>query len=102
MECLIVMNSRFKCDEYLSEFASSGFYHEESYLQLVYPKEDVFINHESGHLVIGSAGADGIEFCFRAHLEGVWAYYPIEMSYKFISGTVKELIEGYCNGNITV
>ncbi|SEQ58385.1 hypothetical protein SAMN03080615_01990 [Amphritea atlantica] len=36
-------------------------------MQLVLPLSDVTINTEHQHLVIGHAGADGIEFCYCIH-----------------------------------
>ncbi|MEJ2763638.1 hypothetical protein VV869_06610 [Photobacterium sp. MCCC 1A19761] len=54
----------FDCEEYLEKY-SMGFYHDASYLQLVLPIEDVKLNLDYEHLVIGFPGTDGIEFCYR-------------------------------------
>ena len=52
--------------------------------------------------MIGSAGCDGIDFCFRQGLRGIWAYYPVEGDYVLVAANLKALEEGWLNGSISV
>lgn len=95
------LSENYDCNEYLSQY-EDGYYHDESDFQLVLPVSEVSIDPNHQHLVIGHAGADGIEFCFRIHKPGVWAFYPIEAKFQKVAASVSRLIEGWCNGTIKV
>jgi len=77
------------CLDYFKDY-QAGRYDEEGYAWFVLPVEDVYINDESGGLVIGSPGVDGIEFCFRPNHSGVWAFYPINGEWLHVADTMKE------------
>ena len=88
--------------EYFSTF-SKGVYDEASYLQVILPAEDLHISaDEPNDLVIGYAGIDGIYFCFRAGMTGVWAYYRIEKSPTLLAETLAEFVQDWFNGKIHV
>lgn len=87
--------------EYLSRY-EGGYYDNEACLQLVLPISEVTIDTKHQHLVIGHAGSDGIEFCYRIHKPGVWVFYPIESEFQIVAANIGQLIEGWCNGTIKV
>ncbi|MEZ9596605.1 hypothetical protein AB4298_18420 [Shewanella sp. 10N.261.52.F9] len=93
---------KFQCDEYLAEEYRAGFYHEESYLQLILAVENAYVGENGSYLVIGHAGVDGIEFCYQLCHKGIWAYYPIDKEFVFMASTIKNLILGWRNGDIKV
>lgn len=85
--------TKFNCDEYVNGNYSTGFYDKSQYLQVVLPFNMAeVINKLEEHLVVGHAGVDGIEFCFRLKNEGIWAYHPIQ--------NVPQLVEKWCSGKI--
>ncbi|MFD2232133.1 hypothetical protein [Alkalimarinus sediminis] len=95
------LSENYDCDEYLSKY-EDGYYHKESYLQLLLPVSEVSIDSKTEHLVIGHAGADGIEFCFRIHKPGIWAYHPMEGRFQKVAVSISKLIEGWHSGAIKV
>jgi hypothetical protein len=95
------LSENYDCNEYLSKY-EDGYYDEKSYLQLILPMSQVSINSEHQHLVIGHAGADGIEFCYRIHKAGVWAYYPIETRFQEVAANIGQLIEDWHSGAMKV
>lgn len=96
-----LLDENYGCAEYLSKY-EGGYYDDQSFLQLVLPLADVTINNEHEHLVIGHAGTDGIEFCYRIHKPGVWAFYPKEDRFQKVAANIGQLVEGWCNGTIKV
>ena len=88
--------------DYLDSEYCEGYCHEFSCLQLILKHSDAYLAGEQSHLVIGHAGCDGIEFCFRKNKQGVWAFYPIDHEYEFKAKTIKELVVGYLGGSIKV
>lgn len=94
---------RFDCDEY---FGVPGFrdgvFLPEACLQVVYPESQVHLDEGLGFLAIGSAGADGIEFGYRAAHSGVWAFHPIESRFQHVAESLGQLVEGYRTGAIKV
>ncbi len=94
--------SNFDCGDYLVDEFAKGYYDDESYLQLVYAFDEVNLSDDSHVLFIGSAGADGIEFCYRLNKKGIWAYYPIDDEFKYIARDINELISGWQTGSIFV
>ncbi|MCL1140009.1 hypothetical protein [Shewanella pneumatophori] len=95
------LSESFGCNEYLSEF-EGGYFHEDSCLQLILPLSMATVNPEFQHLVIGHAGTDGIEFCYRAHFPDIWAFYPSESAYQKVASSIGQLIQGWVNGSISV
>ena len=89
------------CDEYFASYAE-GIYDEASQYQYIYDRGAIEIDKEREDLVIGSAGAGGIYFCFRKYKPGLWAYYPIDERYEFKAQTLAELVEGWFDGRIKV
>ena len=92
---------KFNCNEYASGEFSNGYYDKLSHLQLILPLSEASIG-EGGQLVIGYAGTDGIEFCYREHHHGVWAYYPIDKEFVLKANSLVELVKGYLNSSILV
>ena len=91
-----------QCHEYFSTF-SQGVYDEASYMQVILPAQDVYISpDEPNDLVIGHAGADGIYFCFRAGVAGVWAYHGMQKHHMLLAETLAEFVSGWLNGVIHV
>lgn len=91
---------RYGCEEYVTGNYSKGYYDEYSCIQLILPVNDAVISR--GHLVVGYAGVDGIEFCFRAEHLGIWAYYPYENNYELKASTLAAFVDGWLNGKVTV
>ena len=85
----------YDCSEYLSEY-------ENGYLQLVIPVSEASIDAKHHHLVFSHTDTNGIEFCFRIHKPGIWAFYPIEASYIKVAASIDQLIDGWHNGTIKV
>ena len=95
------LDENYDCAEYLSKY-EDGYYDDQAFLQLVLPLADIAINTDHQHLVIGHAGADGVEFCYRIHRLGVWAFYPAEDRFVEVAANIGQLVEGWCNGTIKV
>ena len=93
---------QYECDEYFNSSYANGFYHDESYLQLIYPEKELKEKKEIGFLVVGSAGADGIEFGYKKGEKGIWVYYPIDNKFEYVADSLEALIEGWCSGEIKV
>ncbi|MVF14841.1 hypothetical protein FT643_22145 [Ketobacter sp. MCCC 1A13808] len=93
---------KFKCEEYARGEYAKGYYDKESYLQLVLPINEAYVSRENTHLVVGHAGADGIEFCYRERQPGIWAYYPIDNDYELKAINIASLVAGWRSGEINV
>ena len=89
------------CDEYLENF-EHGFYDESNILQLILPADKTTVEAERGDLVIGHAGVDGIYFCFREGKTGVYAYYGIEDEHVLVAPSIRELIQKWTDGSLTL
>lgn len=90
------------CLEYLSTL-STGVYDDASYMQVILPAKDVHISlDQPDDLVIARAGVDGIYFCFRVGIAGVWAYYGMEGRHTKQAETLAEFVAGWLNGTIHV
>jgi hypothetical protein len=95
--------SGFNCEEYLaSPHFRSGVFLERVQLQVVYAEHELHVVDHARFLAIGSAGADGIEFGYRAGEVGLWAYYPVEQDFQWVAESIGQLVEGYDCGAITV
>lgn len=91
----------YSCKEYFASFAD-GRFDGDSQLWFILPRSDTKVYLERGAFVVGSAGADGIDFCFRKGQSGVWAYYPIEDEWGLKADTLAEFERGWLNGSIVV
>lgn len=89
------------CNEYFDDFLQ-GWYDEQGQLQFILPAEKLTIEPERGDLVIGHAGVDGIYFCFRENMTGVYAYYGIDDVHVPVAPSIQALVSGWVNGSITV
>ena len=95
--------AQFGCSEYFgSPGFRSGVFIPAAQLQVVYPESQLRLACGNSFLVIGSAGADGIEFGYRQEREGLWAFHPSESRFQFVASSVQQLVVGYRSGAITV
>lgn len=91
----------YSCDEYFSRWRA-GFFEQEGQHWLVLPSEDMYEVAEREFLAIGTSGCSGIDFGYRRNLAGIWAYYPIEGTFKPMAPTIEELVAGWCSNRLTV
>ena len=89
------------CDEYFATF-SGGRFDERAQLWFIVPIEKSSIDRQRRAFVVGQAGADGIQFCFRAGQRGIWAYYPQEERWTLLADSLSDLERGWFNGMIKV
>ena len=89
------------CLEYFRAFAD-GRFDEGAQHWFIYPRPEVWVDSDRRAFVVGDAGADGIEFCFRKGQEGVWAYYPIGQEWMLKAASLAELERGWQDGSICV
>ncbi len=93
----------YACSDYFSEgWSERGHFDEESQTLVIAPLTETYEVKEVGFLAVGRSGWDGIDFGYRVGFTGLWAYYPIEREFKFISSTVAELVEDWCSGKLSV
>jgi hypothetical protein len=89
------------CTEYFRNYRD-GRYHQESQFWFIFSLDNVSTNTETGALVIGAPGCDGIDFCFRAGFDGVWAFYPYDKEWVLLAATLADLERGWIDGSIKV
>ncbi|NWG53702.1 MAG: hypothetical protein HXY28_08290 [Hydrogenophilaceae bacterium] len=87
--------------EYFKRYAE-GRFDEKAQAWLILPREHARLDEARGALVIGSAGVDGITFCLRKGLAGVWAYYPHEDEFQIKATSLEHLERGWADGTIWV
>jgi hypothetical protein len=87
------------CEEYFSDFAG-GRFDAESQLWFILPREQTSIDAKRGDFIVGSAGCDGIDFCFRRGHPGVWAYYPIDQDWVLKANSMAELERRWLDGSV--
>jgi hypothetical protein len=93
----------FPCGDYFaSEWSRSGYWDEAAQLWLLVPADEAEIRGELQFLVIGRPGVDGIEFGYRRGLSGIWAFYPVDREFVFLTPTIDDLLTGWNSGAITV
>jgi hypothetical protein len=92
---------RFPCSEYFESYRD-GRYDDEAQLWLLLPSDQIHVDAASDGLIIGRPGVDGIQFCYREGLEGIWAFYPIDADWVRIAPTLRDLESGWKNGTIFV
>lgn len=71
-------------------------------MQVVYPESQLRLECRNSFLAVGGAGADGMEFGYRAGFEGLWAFHPAESRFQCVALSVQQLVEGYRSGAITI
>jgi len=91
----------FRCAEYFNAY-QDGRYDADGQWWFILPANNVTVDTVRQALVVGSPGADGIDFCYRAGLDGIWAYYPIEDRWSLVASTLRELEQGWLDGTISV
>jgi hypothetical protein len=89
------------CREYFRNFAE-GRFDTACELWFILPRARISIDAERDALVVGSAGGDGIHFCFRRGHSGVWAYYPITEDWVLKTDSLAELESGWLDGSLVV
>ncbi len=89
------------CDEYFDRFAD-GIWDEFCQLQLILPREKAEANPARGELVVGHAGVDGIHFCCRAGMEGIFAWYGIEGEHVLVAPDLATLVARWRDGSLTL
>jgi hypothetical protein len=92
---------RPNCTEYFSNF-NGGRYDQSGQHWFILEESAISTELNRGDLVIGSAGCDGISFCFRQGMPGIWAYYPIEAEHILVAHDMYELEKGWLGGSIKV
>lgn len=93
--------SDFEAREYLDsvEFRD-GVFDSEAQVQLIEAPERAV--ERVDFLVIGRPGVDGIEWGYRKGSPGIWAYYPLEDEFRELAPSLREFLDGWRNGGITV
>ena len=89
------------CDAYFARFAS-GVYDTFNHLQLILPADRAYVVADRGDLVIGHAGVDGIEFCFRKGMPGVHAWYGIECEHRLVARDLDDLLRRWNDRSLTL
>lgn len=93
----------YPCQEYFtSGDYRKGVWSEPEQLWIIVSEQNVTENHEIDFLMIGRPGVDGIEFGYRKHQKGIWAYYPIENEFRFLAQDIEGLLDGWQQGKIVV
>ncbi|MBI1187189.1 MAG: hypothetical protein GC206_07645 [Alphaproteobacteria bacterium] len=87
--------------EYFKRYAD-GRFDEAGRMWLILPRAEARIDPERGALVIGDAGVDGVVFCLRKGLDGVWAFDPTENEFQLKAASLEHLERGWKDGTIWV
>lgn len=93
------LSQMYDCSEYLKKY-DKGYVNDDKKLQLILSYEDISIDSEHKHLVIGQVGSDEIELCFRIHKAGIWAFYRSEVEYKKVSTSIELFIKDWESDSI--
>jgi hypothetical protein len=93
----------FHCEDYFSEgWSEHGHFDEPSQTWVIVPLTEAYEDTDIEFLVVGRSGWGGIDFGYRKGQAGLWCYYPIDREFKFMAGTVAELVDGWCSGRLSV
>jgi hypothetical protein len=93
----------YRCEEYFRDgWSERGHFHEPSQTFVIVTADQVYEEPESDFLAIGRSGGDGIDFGYRKGIDGLWAFYPIELDFKLMAKSVAELSEAWCAGKLCV
>ena len=88
------------CAEYFADFGE-GVYDDAAYLQVILPVCEAHLSDlEAEDLVIGYAGVDGVYFCYRARIAGIWAYYPMERRHVKMGDDLRAFIAAWRRGDV--
>lgn len=95
--------SEYECEGYFRDgWAAKGYYDPDAYLWLVVKLSDAYLNAEVGFLVIGHFGTDGIDFGYRKHRPGIWAFSPMEWGFTYVAAEMDGLIQKWHADEIIV
>lgn len=93
----------YYCTEYFSDgWSERGHFDEDSQLSVVVKLSEAYEDRRIDFFAVGRSGCGGIDFGYRKGLVGLWAYYPIDREFRLMAQTVAELVEGWCNGKLSV
>lgn len=70
----------------------NGQFDEDAQIQLLLASESLLADFDTGELVIGYAGVDGIYFCLLKNQPGVWANYGIDDEHVSVAESVDEFV----------
>lgn len=94
---------QYQCADYLaSVWCADGLWDEKSFLWLLEPLSQIEEIDDKGFLQVGRPGVDGIGFGYRLGHDGVWAYYPMDDHFEFLSPSITEFVKGWQAGTIAV
>jgi hypothetical protein len=93
----------YACADYFAEgWSERGHFDEPSQTMVIAPLSDAYEDKQADFFAVGRSGCDGIDFGYRVGHAGLWAYYPITREFKFMSGTIADLVEGWCSSKLSV
>lgn len=93
----------YQCEDYFQgAWPEDGFFDEASQLWLIVPLNEIYVVEEADFLAVGRSGAGCIDFGYRKHHSGLWAFYPIGQEFKLMADSIPALVEGYCSGDLWV
>jgi hypothetical protein len=93
----------YECADYFEKgWWERGHFDEISQALVIVPLDETYEDATAEFFAIGRSGADGIDFGYRKHHCGLWAFYPIEREFKFMAATVQELAENWCSGMLSI
>ena len=93
----------YECQDYFQDrWPDDGLLDEALQMLIIVPLNEVYEMKELGFLAVGRSGVDGIDFGYRKHHSGLWAFYPIEQEFKFMADSIQVLVDGWCSGRLSV
>ena len=94
---------RYPCAEYFEgAWSREGNFDKQSQTWVVHPEHDVYERIDAGFMAVGRSGVGGIDFGYRVDRLGLWAYYPIDGTFKFMAANLDELVRGWISGTLSV
>ena len=83
----------YPCEEYFADgWAVRGHFDEPSQLWVITPLAEAYLDATIDFFAVGRSGCDGIDFGYRKGQTGLWAFYPIDREFRFMAGTIVDLI----------
>jgi len=93
----------YECEDYFQgAWPEDGFFDDASQTLLIVPVNEAYVDEKAGFFAVGHSGAGGIDFGYRKHQSGIWAFYPIDHEFKFMANSIQALVEGWCSGHLSV
>ncbi|QBE64449.1 hypothetical protein [Pseudoduganella lutea] len=93
----------YECEDYFrGKWPEDGFFHDDSQMLLVVPLSETYVLRKKAFFAVGRSGTDGIDFGYRKHHSGLWAFYPIDEEFKFMADSIQSLVDGWCSGYLSV